>query len=118
MNTAPQQTGNQSKKLRDLIVERMAQLNMTWSEFAKYVGIANSTLNALLSKPTKLKNNPAVNPSVETLFKLEAALAIPVTTLIERLRPAPECEIDFEQFIGMHPMNQSAHDFVSELRDE
>ena len=104
----------------DLIRSRMNELGINkLEEFADRINIGRTTIYDLTSGRKNHKGQ-WVNPSLEVLFKLEAALNTPIAELVECVRPKQPNQqlIDYSVFVGEFPMTQTGVNFQRELRDE
>jgi repressor LexA len=102
-----------------VIQKRMKQMGFQKIEdFANYADIGATTVyNLVLGRQTSSGN--WMKPSIDVLFKLEKALEIPASELLEMLRETnQEVSINFNQFIGIHPSETKGIDFQREFRVE
>ncbi len=85
------------------------------ADFAQRAGLARATVYHLLTASASLRLR------VATLFKLEAALEIPVSDLIELFRPASEVVLERDQLEALSALRGKYARAVSlsaELRSE
>lgn len=68
------------------------------SAFAEHAGIARATVYNIVAGQAPLQ------PSLETLFKLEAALEIPASELIELFRPADQTALEQTRLAGLETL--------------
>jgi transcriptional regulator with XRE-family HTH domain len=103
----------------DLIEVKMETLGIqSLEDFARYADVERSTMFDLMAG-RKTQTGGFVKPTVDDLFKLEVALGVSASVLLERLRDNNEATkaIDYADFVGSHPLGIGAMAFVNELRN-